>query len=109
MDSLNNFFDSVLQFFSDLYDSIVDAIAEFFLWLSDLFMKFIEPYLSSLEELFPNLSSFWDDIEVIQPYVAFVNTIIPLDMISRFIGYYFAFIISYLYIKAMIRIMSSAK
>lgn len=93
---------AIIDFFSDIVTWVVLLFTKIWEWLVSLLRDLIDPFLSPLSSLIPDLN--FDSLDVIAPYVSFVNRWIALDYGFVLLTAYFTFIVVMISIKLIIKL-----
>lgn len=94
----------IIDFFTRIYEFVVSLFSACLEWICNFFSTWIESLLATLDSITPNLSSYWSQISVIQPYFTFVNKWVAIDVGAALLSSYLVFIVSMIIVKLIIKL-----
>ena len=96
--------DYIINFFKDIYNNIVSVFSAILHWLIDLVTSACDSLLETITDSIPDLSNFWNNLQVVSEYTSFINVFFPLREAVILIAAYFAFISVFIIVKLTIKI-----
>ena len=95
---------SIIDFFSNIFNYIVDSASAILSWLLGLLTSAFTPLLQLIADSLPDLSSYWSMLDPLLDYLPVVNTFFPLYESGYFISIYVAFIGVFITVKLVVKI-----
>lgn len=104
MQSLINVFQAVIDFFSAIVDWVVLLFSRCLEYFFSILADLIEGILAGIDSVIPDLSSYFANLNVITPYVGFINNWIALDVAFTLLGLYLTYISLMISVKLIIKL-----
>lgn len=98
------FFDTILDFFTNIYDWVCSLFESCFNYLTELCWDFYETTVGILVDYIPDLQVYVAYLDIIKPYLKLVNTFIAFDIGMFLFGAYIAFVLVFIYVKLIIKL-----
>lgn len=99
------FFDTILDFFTNIYDWTISLFESCFIYLKDLCWSFYESTFGQLVDYIPDLQVYVVYLDIIKPYLKLVNTFIAFDIGMFLFGAYIVFVLLFIYYKLLIKLI----
>lgn len=95
---------TIIDFFVRIYDWIVSLASSIWSWFIELMESSVSSILNTVLDLVPDFSAMWSFLQPVQPYTAFLNKWIALDTATTLLTAYFAFIITMISVKLVVKL-----